>query len=182
MSNPFFKSQNSEQAYGRGGGGGGHGGGGGGHGGGGGGRGGGGWSGGGGRHGGGGWSGGGRNWSGGGWSGRNWNNWGWNGGYYPYSYYYYPYDYYYPYSYYYPYNTTYYVDTPAVTTTNQQNSSFGTCACPTAGSKGFTDFCAVGYQPSCQSGSCACVNSNQQRALLGDWGCGNNSQAYCPKL
>lgn len=187
MSNQFFMSQSSqkscqlsEQAYGRGGGGGGRGGGG--RGGGGGGRGGGGRGGGG--HGGHGH--GGRHWSGGG-GGRYWSGGGY-GGIWPSSYYYYPYDYYYPYSYYYPYNTTatYYVETPTITTTStesvKQNSSFGTCACPSTGSKSTIDFCAVGYQPSCQSGSCACVSSNQQRALLGDWGCGNNNQNYCPKL
>jgi hypothetical protein len=122
------------------------------------------------------------------WSGGNWgNNWyggtRWNYYYYPYTYnytypYYYPYDYYYPYSYPYDYTTYYYVQTPITTT----KTAFGSCACPTPGSSVSTDLCAIGYKPSCSGGSCTCVSISPTRALTGDWGCGNSSQTYCPRV
>ena len=59
-----------------------------------------------------------------------------------------------------------------------KGSQFGSCVCD--GSEPSIDFCATGYEAACQGGSCACVNTNELKASLGDWGCGNSSVIYCP--
>ncbi len=100
------------------------------------------------------------------------------GNYYPFNYSYYPYGY----TNYYPIDVslqTPYVQTelPSVTL-NSQASLFGTCACDDK-SKASKDYCATGYEASCQGSSCVCKSTNASNAIV-DWGCGNSAQKYCP--
>lgn len=136
--------------------------------------------------------GGGRRWHGGGGRRR------WHGGgrrnYYSPTYTAFPYSYSYPYSYNYGYSYPYYsypyysypsysytapvVDVETVNVGGSKSSKFGSCVCD--GNEPARDFCATGYEASCQKGSCVCVNTNKVKAVLGDWGCGNSSEMYCP--
>ena len=107
---------------------------------------------------------------------------------YPYSYsYLYPYNYgyYYPYyTYSYPYYSYPYYRSPVVDveTVNvgktQQQSTYGSCSCD--GNKASSDYCARGYEASCQGGSCTCISTDEVRAAMGDWGCGSSKGVYCP--
>lgn len=98
---------------------------------------------------------------------------------YPYSYaalYPYYYGYYYPY---YTYTRSPVVDVETVNVgTAQQQSTYGSCGCD--GDKPAQDYCARGYEASCQGGSCACISTDEVRATMGDWGCGITKGVYCP--
>jgi len=102
---------------------------------------------------------------------------------YPYTYsalYPYNYGYYFPYyTYSYPYNRSPVVDVETVNVgSGQQQSTYGSCGCD--GDKPAQDYCARGYEASCQGGSCVCISTDQVRTTMGDWGCGSTKGVYCP--
>jgi hypothetical protein len=65
-----------------------------------------------------------------------------------------------------------------VNVSSSKGSQYGSCVCD--GNEPVRDVCATGYEATCQGGSCVCVSTNEMKAALGDWGCGNSSEIYCP--